>query len=127
MSTVAISGKNGSVAVTGGTGDVGSEIKNWDTSIELDLEDATSFDSEGWKEFVAGLQGATGSLTAVGSIPTLGSVTTLTLQTGNTSGDLELTGAAFINVAAVGTPVDGVVEYSGSFTFTGAVTVGTVT
>jgi hypothetical protein len=101
MSTVAISGKNGSVAVTGGTGGVGSEVKNWETSIEVDLQDATSFDSGGWKEFVAGLQGATGSLTAVGSIPTIGSVTTLTLETGSTAGDLKITGAAFINAAAV--------------------------
>jgi hypothetical protein len=126
MATVGISGKNGSVAVTGGTGDVGSEIKNWDLSYELDLEDATSFNSSGAKEYVAGLTGATGSLTAVGSIPTLGSVTTLTLETGNTAGDLQITGAAFINAAAVTTPVDGIVEYSGSFTFTGAVTIGAV-
>ena len=127
MATIAISGKNGSVAATGGTGTVGAEVKNWDTSIELDLEDATSFDSEGWKEFVAGLQGATGSLTAVGGLPLLGSVTSITLQTGSTTGDLEITGAAFINVGAVTTPVDGIVEYSGSFTFTGSVTIGTVT
>jgi hypothetical protein len=127
MATTAISGKNGSITPTG-TGAVGAEVKSWDNSTELDLEDATSFDSAGWKEFVAGLSGSSGSFSAVGSVGTLGDVTSLQLDTGTDVGtDLRISGAAFINVVGTTTPVDGIVEYTGTYTFTGAVTFGTVT
>jgi hypothetical protein len=127
MATTALSGKAGSAVATGGGGTIPAEVTSWDATIETDLLDAASFDSAGWKEFVAGLQGATGSLTAIGGLPAIGSVTSLTLQTSTESGSLEITGAAFINASSVSTPVEGRVEYTGTFTYTGAVTIGTVT
>ena len=126
MATTALSGKNGSVSATGGTGSVGSEVVSWDATLNIDLPDATSFDSNGWADHVEGVQSGSGSFTAIGTAPVTGSVTTLTLDVGNTTGDLRLTGAATISTNAISTPVDGRVEYACDFTFKGEVTNTTV-
>jgi len=126
MATLGLSGKTGSAVATGGTGTIGSEITQWEASVELELLDGTSFASGGWEESIAGLQSASGTLTGIGSMPVTGSVTSLTLQTSTTAGSLEITGEAFISAGSTSTPVDGRVEYSGTFKFSGAVTIGTV-
>lgn len=127
MATTAITGKNGTVVSTGSPGDVGDEITNWDATLEIDLEEATSMDSGGYKEFIEGLTGMTGSFTAIGTPPVIGAVTDLALAVGATVGDLKFTGAAIIQNLGTTTPVDGRVEYSCDFSYTGAITVGTVT
>ena len=126
MATAAISGKDGIVADGGGAGDVGSEVKEWEATIEVELLDATSFDSAGFREFIEGLKQCTGTFTAIGTPPIEGALTALVLQTGQATGDLTITGDAILNSVGVGTPVDGMVEYSAAFSYTGAFTVGAV-
>ena len=124
MATTALSGKNGTAVIGSST----YEVTNWNASLELELVDGTSFESNGWKEFVPGLQGATGSLTMVGGIgpDTSSGATTLELAVSATSGDLKIEGSAFLQTRGAGVPVDGRVEYTADFTFTGAVTQTTV-
>jgi len=54
----AICGKNGTVNGSGAT------IRSWSINIETDLLDATTMGSNGYREFIECLTGATGSLTA---------------------------------------------------------------
>jgi len=126
MATQALSGKTGSVAASGGTGGAGTEVKDWNATVEVDVIEATSFDSSGYKEFISGLTGGTGSFSAVGTAPVVGPVTTLTLQAASSTGAYKLVGAAIINNVGPAVDVAGVVEFSTSFTFTGAITIGTV-
>ena len=124
MATTALSGKNGTAVL----GSASYEVTQWSCSLEDDLLDGTSFASVGWKEFVVGLQGATGSLTMVGSIApsTAAAFDSLELAVSATTGDLKIEGSAFFQTRTASTPVDGRVEYTADFTFTGAVTQGTV-
>ena len=121
--TAAIVGKNGSVSGPSG----GAEITEWNHTLTTELVEASSMSSSGNREWIQGLTGGEGSFTAIGSNVVVGSVTSLVLQVGNTAGDLKLSGAALIESTEVGTPVDGRVEYTASFKYTGAITVGAVT
>jgi predicted secreted protein len=116
--TTAISGKDG--VVTGANS--ASEVTEWSVSLTAEALEATSMDSNGWREFIVGLQGASGSLTCIGARPTTGSAASLVLKT-KSSGGVEISGAAIFSSVEVATPVDGVVTYSADFTFTGEVTV----
>ena len=122
MPTASLAGKNGNVTgVTGVT-----EIREWSVTLAVDVLDATSMASAGWREFILGLQGATGSLTAVGlTMPATGTIVALVLQSG-TTGAPQISGAAILGSVEASTPHDGVVEYSSDFTFNGVVTVGVV-
>lgn len=55
---MAIAGKGGSVYIS--TNKV-AEIKSWTINCDADNIDVTSFDSNGWKEFLAGLKEWSGS------------------------------------------------------------------
>ena len=118
---MALSGKNGKVTNSGAT-----QIKEWSLDDTLAPLDITNFDGNGFMEFVEGLQGATGALTAVGTRPVTGSVTGLLLDAGQTTGDLRLSGNAIIGAIGTGVAVDGVVEFSVDFTINGALVVTTV-
>jgi hypothetical protein len=124
MATTALSGKNGTAVIGSST----YEVTQWQANLEHEMVDGTSFESAGWKEFVPGLQGATGSLTMIGGIgpDTSSAAVSLELAVSTTSGDLKITGSAFLQTRGASTPVDGRVEYTADFTFTGAVTQGTV-
>lgn len=126
MPTVAISGKDGAVASTGTPGDVGDEVMSWDANVEAELIDATSFDSAGFGESIEGLKRCAGSGVAIGTPPVQGAVTDLSLQVGQATGDLTITGAAILSNVNHTTPVEGKVEYSFDFTYTGAFVVGVV-
>jgi hypothetical protein len=126
MPTTTISGKNGSVSIGGSST---YEVSQWSISIDDDLLDGTSFSSGGYKEYVVGLQGATGSMTVVGSTnppSTASSSAALILQTSTASGSLEITGDAFLQTRGTSVPVDGRVEFTADFTITGTITEGTV-
>jgi predicted secreted protein len=56
---MAIAGKGGAVKL--GTNKV-AEIANWSLDLGADDIDVTSFDSNGWKEFLAGLKEWSGSI-----------------------------------------------------------------
>lgn len=55
---MAITGKDGFVKIDG---DRIAEIANWSLDLGADDIDVTSFDSDGWKEFLAGLKEWSGS------------------------------------------------------------------
>jgi len=126
MASIALSGKTGSATATGGTGGVGTEITSWNCTLESDLLESTSFDSVGWKEFIQGLSGCSGSLTAVATAPVVGPIDALVLQVASSAGAYTLSGAAILSTVGPTVEVDGLVEFSSDFTFTGAVTPGTV-
>jgi len=113
MTTAAISGKAGSVTNGGGA----DEITEWSVTLTTEALDATSMSSDGWREFIEGLQGATGSFTAIGSRPVTGSQSGISLNTGNVT----ISGDVIISSVEASTPVDGVVTYSADFSFTGEV------
>ncbi len=122
MANSSVSGKLGTV--TGVTGV--SEITRWNAAIASDALDATSINSAGWREFILGLQGATGSLSAFGNaaptIPTDGSPTvTLSLVTDSGS-SVTVAGDAILNNINIESTVEGVVTFTADYTFTGQVT-----
>ncbi len=55
---MAIAGFGGAVKVNG---QKVAEISNWSMDLEADDIDVTSFDSNGWKEYIAGSRGWSGS------------------------------------------------------------------
>jgi len=55
---VAIAGFGGSVKVNGKNV---AEISNWTMDLDADDIEVTSFDSDGWKEYIAGARGWAGS------------------------------------------------------------------
>jgi predicted secreted protein len=119
MATAAVSGKTGSVA--GQTG--GTEIVEWNATLTFDAIDATSMASAGWREFIGGLKGGTGTFVCIGTNPVVEEVATLTLKDEDSSPSYTLSGKAIINEVSPAVPVDDRVSYNVSFTFTGVITV----
>jgi len=127
MPTQAIAGCGGSVSATPNPGDVGDEIMNWTLTIERELLDATSFDSNCFQEWVEGITSAAGSLVAKGAAPILGAMTALTLQVNTAAGSYQIQGNAILNSITPNVQVKGeVVQYAANFAFTGDITVGVV-
>lgn len=114
--TTALAGYEGSVTGVAGT----AEITSWTISLTQDVLDATSFDSSGWRQFVAGLKGATGSMTAKGLDFDLGATASAVFTT--KAGSKTFTASILINESTTSVPVDGIIEYSCSFTVCGEVT-----
>jgi len=107
------------IAGYGGTVDGAcNEVKSWEVTITTEMLDATDFCSSGWKEFVAGLKGATGTLTSTERYTGAGSIILA-----NTLGGVSITGDVLWNEETITNAVDGLMEYAQSFTFTGEVTV----
>ena len=120
MATSAISGKSGTLS--GATG--ASEVREWTVTVTGEPLDATSFDSAGWREFVLGLKGATGSFVCIGAKPVVEDGVTLTLETdGGATPKATIEASAIINSVEYATPVDGLVAYSVDFTMSGEVEV----
>ena len=126
--TTAMSGKEGTVAATAGTGDVGTEVTEWSATLTEEELDATNTAGGGFYDGVSGIKKCTGSATFIGSTePSEGTVVDLILATGTTTGDYEITGDAALTDISVTTPVQGsVVTLTASFTFRGAEVVGAV-
>jgi predicted secreted protein len=121
---MAIAGKGGAVKV--GAVKV-AEVKNWKLDIEADMLETTSFDSNGWKTFVAGLKAWSGTFDLEWKVSTdttgqkalqdalLGGTTvSLVLDVNGTN---NYSGTAFMKKEGLETPVDGVV--TGSFDYQG--------
>ena len=95
---MAIVGTGGSVHI--GANKVG-EIANWSIDCAADNVDITSFDSEGWKEFLAGLKEWSGSFEG-------------NLKPGDTNGQLAIVNAWLTGVTvALKLKVDATRELSG--------------
>lgn len=118
MSTAAIAGFDGSVS--GPTG--ASEVKDFTINLTTEALDTTSFDSGGYREFIEGLKGATGSFTSQGTAPVSRGICTATFKT-KSSGGATIAGSILVSQAAVSTPVEGVVTCACDFSFTGSITI----
>lgn len=115
MATAAVAGYGGSI-----TG-VSGEVLNWSCDVTVEALDATSMASGGWREFISGLKGATGSAEFQGATaPSTGAVETLTLNSGTNT----ISGAAIVTRVATNVPVDGKVTWNIDFSYTGIVTLG---
>jgi len=95
-----------------------NEVKSWEVTITTDMLDATDFCSDGWREFVEGLSGATGSLTSTERYTGSSSIVLA-----NSVGGVSIAGDVLWNEEGFSNEVDGILEYTQSFTFTGEVTV----
>jgi len=114
--TTAIAGYDGSFS--GPTGI--SEVINWNVDVTTEELDATSMSSGGWREFIEGLKGASGTASVQGTaIPARG-LSAATLKTKSTGG-ATITGSVLVNRVGIGVPVDGKVTYDVAFSFTGSV------
>ena len=108
-------------AIAGYTGTVDgacNEVKSWSVTISTEMLETTDFCSSGWREFIAGLKGATGELTSTERYSGSSSVILA-----NSGGGVSITGDVLWNEETIENSVDGIIEYSQSFTFVGEVTV----
>ena len=120
---MALSGKNGKVSNANGA----TQIMEWTFAEVAEPLDITNFDSAGFREFLVGLEGASGSLTLVGTHPTTGPTSSdLELDVGSAIGDLRFSAEAILGEVETSVAADGVVTFSVDFTITGTVTVTTV-
>ena len=110
---MAISGKTGVVTVGGST----LCAHEWTLNLEKDLLESTDFCSDGWKEFILGLKGATGSIATYDRASGVTDPVEVTLA----NDDVTFSGSAFLT-ESVTTPVAEKVEYTYDVTFTGEVT-----
>ena len=112
MSTAALCGMNGTL-----TGTSALEVAAWEINLTNDAPDATSFESNGWKERVPCLIGANGTFKSIGQSSTVGLHAGCNFTTGG--GGSTISGDIIISRITIGTPVDGIVTFDHEFVFTG--------
>lgn len=108
-------------AISGKTGTVDgacNSIKSWEVTISTDMLDATDFCSNGWREFVEGLKGATGTITSTERY-----TGSSTISLANSAGGVTISGSVLWNEESITNDVEGLVEYTQNFTFNGAVVI----
>jgi predicted secreted protein len=124
----AIAGKGGSVKIAANTV---AEVSTWSMDISADMLDSTSLGDD-WREYIAGLNGATGSVEVKWDIPNdangqaamqtallNGTTVTLNLYVNDTN---YYSGSAYISSLSVEDPVEDLVTATFEAQFTGAVT-----
>jgi predicted secreted protein len=124
---MAIAGKGGSVKLTANTV---ADVTSWTVDIAIDMLDSTSLGDD-WREYVAGLAGATGSVecnwavatdtngqTALQTAALAGSTVTLNLYTNDSN---YYSGSAYVSNVNVADPVDDLVTATFDFQYTGTV------
>lgn len=116
--TTAISGHDGSITGPNGM----TEVVSWNCDVTCEDLDATSMASSGWKEFIEGLKGASGSASVQGTLAPSTGISAGTLKTKSTGGTT-LSGSIKIGRVGIGVPVDGKVTYDVDFQFTGSVAI----
>lgn len=123
MATASLSGKTGSV--TGLTDVV--EIRKWEATLVTDLLDASSFDSEGWRDKIAGLQSVNGSIEAIGnkSFALADATTPATIQLNSATGGPSLGGDARLGNIKIVSEAAGQVVFTATFESCGVWTQGT--
>jgi len=125
----AIAGKGGLVKV--GTTNTVAEVTSWTNDIAIDMLDSTSLGDD-WREYVAGLAGATGSVECNWDVvtDTNGQAAFQTAALAGTTVTLDLyvnatnyySGTAYISNVSISDPVDDLVTCTFDFQYTGAVT-----
>ena len=122
-----VTGKDGGVYI--GASKI-AELANWNLDLGADDVDVTSFDSEGWKEFLAGLKEWSGSAEGnYDSTDTAGQKAILTAWLNGEAVTLDLkvtdtikfSGSALVK-PSIETPVDDKVSFSFDFQGTGPLT-----
>lgn len=119
---------------TGGSANIGAnkiaEIANWSLDMEADDVDTTTFDSNGWKEFLAGLKEWSGSMEgnfkandtngqkAILAAWLAGTPLTLNLKVSST---ITFSGSAYVK-PSIEVPVDDKASFSCDFQGTGVLT-----
>ena len=124
----AIAGKGGSARLGANTI---AEVTSWSLDISADMLDSTSLGDD-WREFIAGLNGATGSVEVKWDIPTdtLGQTALQNAMLAGTTVTLDLyvnatkyyTGTAYVSSLSIEDPVEDLVTATFEAQFTGAVT-----
>ncbi len=117
MATAAIPGFNGSISIGGAV----SEGRNINITLECDTYDASSYDSGGNKEAVAGLKGGNGTFEALVT-PTIARGFHAAAAFAVAGGE-SYSGAIIIQSVVPAAPVDGIANYSYTFMFTGAINI----
>lgn len=117
MATAAIAGLNGSVNIGGAV----AEARNVSLSLDSDSPDATTYDSAGWKEFIAALKGGSGSFETLVT-PTL-AVGVHAAATFAVAGGESYAGKIIIQTVTPAAPVDGVAAYGYTFVFSGVINI----
>jgi hypothetical protein len=115
--TAALCGSGGTV--TGA--DSATEIVSWSIEQTIDAVDATSLSSNGWKERVACLRGASGSFKCIGTHADVGP-TTGTFKTA-ASGGYSIAGNIVISKVTANVDVNDAVSFDHQFVFTGTITI----
>ena len=118
MSTAALCGFAGSV--TGATGAL--EVAYWEITENVNAPDATSLDSEGWRERVPCVRKITGSFKAIGHCSIVGGKAGCVFKDAQ-SGGYSITANIIITKITIGTPVDNIVTFNHEFDGTGSYTV----
>ena len=113
---MAIAGESGTVIVGAGT----LCATEWSVDYTADMLGVNCFTGNGWKEYIAGLKGVTGSITSLDDPSSIDPSTLVAVTLSNT--DVSFAGSAFLNLS-VSTPVDGRVENTFAVQFSGSVTV----
>lgn len=125
---MALAGKSGSVYI--GANKV-AEISQWSIDCEADNIEITNFDSNGWKEFIAGLKEWSGSFEGnFKPTDTTGQAALITAWQNGTTVSLELridatkklAGSAYVNFS-IEMPVDDKGSFSCDFQGTGQLTI----
>ncbi|MCL5045570.1 MAG: phage tail protein [Actinobacteria bacterium] len=127
---MAIAGKGGAVYI--GANKV-AEIGNWSLDLEGETLETTSFDSAGWKEFIAGLKGWSGSAEGNWKVDAdatgqkalqdaLLNGTTVSLELRVNATPNKYSGSALVTKVGVEAGVDDKVSVSFDFQGTGALT-----
>lgn len=124
----AIAGKGGSARVGANTI---AEVTSWSLDVSSDMLDSTSLGDD-WREFIAGLNGATGNIevkwdlvndangqTALQTALLNGTTVTLNLYVNDTK---YYAGSAYISNLSIEDPVEDLVTATFDAQFTGAVT-----
>lgn len=111
MATTAIAGYSGTISGVGSN----AEVTKWEIKVTAKKLDATSFASGGWRDYVVGLIGATGSADTNTPPPAQGTTASISF----TTTAVTITGSAIITKAATTTDVSGKVTHSVEFKFTG--------
>lgn len=123
MITSAVTGLAGVVNIGGAF----AEVTAFTIDRNTEAVEATSFDSSGNREFVAGLFGWSGTFRTLRLANKTGAQAAATFQVAAAAGTSTPTfaGALIITNEPVSTPVDGIVEYNYTFTGTAALTAAT--